>query len=857
MDSPANLPPLKRLADYRPPDWLVPDMSLRFELDPERTLVHARLTVERRPGAAEPLRLDGEELELVALKIDGVEQPLPNNSSDGLELAIAGDHAIVETVVAIRPAANSRLMGLYASGGNLCTQCEAEGFRRITFFPDRPDVLTRYEVRLEAEQARFPVLLANGNPGPAGTLQGGRHFAEWSDPFPKPSYLFALVAGDLAALEDRFITRSGRDVRLRIFVAPRDLPRTGHAMESLKRAMAFDEEVYGREYDLDQFNIVAVHDFNFGAMENKGLNIFNAKYVLADPETATDWDYDAISAIVAHEYFHNWSGNRVTCRDWFQLSLKEGFTVFRDQQFSAAIGSPAVKRIEGVRGLRANQFAEDAGPLAHPVRPETYMEISNFYTSTVYDKGAELIRMMATSLGPDRFRRATDRYFDANDGRAATVEDFLAAMESEGLDAARFRRWYQQPGTPVVEAGLQRSAGGYDLLFRQHNPRAGEGAPPLPIPMRFAAFDRHGRKLAADDALVLTEHETRVPLPAVSEPPILSLNRGFAAPVIARPPPPRAALKLLAAHEDDPFARYEAVQQLMLSALIEAVTSAPSADGAADVVEAVSGLLDGWEADPAFVAETMLLPSEPLIGDQLDKVDPEAIHAAREGLRAAIYAALADRLHAIWRHAATDGHDLSAAAKGRRRLRAVALGLLTAGDTAESAELALGQYRAATSMTDRMSALTALTHSMHPARDEVLADFVQRFAALPEVVDKWFLAQASSTRPDTRVAVEALLDHPLYDRRNPNRLRALMLGFATNQTRFHDREGLGYALLVREVLVADGINPQPAARLVQPLTRWRRFAEPWAGRMRAGLERVASHPGLSRDLTEVTSTGLR
>jgi aminopeptidase N len=858
MDSPALLTAQrKRLADYRPPDWLVPEIALRFELDPERTLVHARLTVVRNGAHAEPLRLDGEEIELVGLKVDGKPRPLPNPDPGGLVLDLAGDEAVVETVVAIRPAANSRLMGLYSSGGNLCTQCEAEGFRRITFFPDRPDVLSAYSVRLEADAQAFPVLLANGNPGASGPLEGGRHFAQWHDPHLKPCYLFALVAGRLSPLEDGFTTMSGRQVKLAIWAAEADVPRCRHAMASLKASMAFDEQVYGREYDLDRFNIVAVQDFNFGAMENKGLNIFNAKYVLADPDTATDWDYDAIAAIVAHEYFHNWSGNRVTCRDWFQLSLKEGFTVFRDQQFSAAMGSPAVRRIEGVRALRNGQFPEDESPLAHPVRPDSYVEISNFYTATVYDKGAELIRMMATLLGPDRFRRATDRYFADNDGRAATVEDFLAAMAGEGLDSALFRRWYEQAGTPRVDVAASHdpAAATLTLDFAQCNPRAEPDAPPLPIPFRFALFARDGRKLAERADLVLTDALTSLTLDGIAEPPILSLNRGFSAPVIARPAPARTELLVLAAHEDDPFARYEAVQQLMLSALTQSAASA-TPQGHADVATVVAALLDSVEADPAFAAEAMLLPSEAMVGDQMEAVDPEAIHLAREGLRRSLLDALSPRLWEAWHATGTAGDDRSPRAKGLRRLKGILLSLLLARDDHEATAAAFLQFTDARGMTDRMSALTALSHSHAIERDEALKLFHARYQTLPEVLDKWFLAQAASTRPDTLRQVEALASHRQFDPRNPNRLRALVLGFAMNQPRFHDRAGDGYALLARHVLEADRINPQSAARLVQPLARWRRFATPWGALMRAELDRIAHRPGLSRDLAEVVGTSL-
>lgn len=857
MDSPAPLP-MKRLADYRPPDWLVPQVELDVALDPERTRVRARLTVERRGAHQAPLVLDAEALSLCDLTVDGRAVPLAPGSGDGpLVLPIAGDRAVVEAMVELRPAANSRLMGLYASAGTLLTQCEAEGFRRIAPFPDRPDVLARWRVRLEADAARFPVLLANGNRLAAGRLSGGRHFAIFDDPWPKPSYLFALVAGDLACRRDRFVTASGRTVELMIWAAPADIDRTAHAMESLKAAMAFDEVRFGREYDLNQYHIVAVRDFNFGAMENKGLNIFNAKYVLADPMTATDADLDSVAAVVAHEYFHNWSGNRVTCRDWFQLSLKEGFTVYRDQLFSESLGSAAVRRIEGVRALRASQFAEDSGPLAHPVRPEQYAEISNFYTATVYDKGAEIIRMMAGSLGPERFRRACDRYFAEQDGKAATVEDFLAALGAEGLESGLFARWYRQPGTPCVTATLAHDPkqGTAELRLVQANPKAGPDAPPLPIPCPVALFDTDGAMLARDDGLMLTERETVVRFKGVTAPPILSANRGFASPITVMPRPARPALAVLAAHEPEPLARYEAMQQLMLSALLAAL--AGDEGGFDEVAVAVARLLDDWRADPAFVAETMLLPSEALVADALEQADPPAIHAARERLRAALRAARADELWAIWRACAADGADRSGLAKGLRRLKGVALSVLMAGDGRDAVEAAFGQYRDAPTMTERMSALVALSHSDAPERVEALRDFHDRYRDMPDVLDKWFQVQAGSTRADTREVVVRLASHGAFDPRNPNRLRALVLGFALNQTRFHDRDGHGYALLARHVLEADRLNPQSAARLVQPLTRWRRLAEPYGPAMRAELERIAARPGLSRDLLDVVTTGLR
>ncbi|WP_194745271.1 aminopeptidase N [Thermaurantiacus tibetensis] len=851
--TPSAVPMPTRLADYRPPDWLVETVDLRFELDPRRTLVHARLAVVRNGTHDRPLVLDGEELELLALHVDGAPQPVPNDLSAGLRLAPAADRAVVETTSAIRPEGNTRLMGLYASGGNLCTQCEPEGFRRITWFPDRPDVLARFRVRLEADRTAFPVLLSNGNPGASGDLPGSRHFAEWDDPFPKPSYLFALVAGRLEAFRDRFVTRSGREVALAIWVAPDDVPRCAHAMEALKAAMRWDEEAYGREYDLDVFNIVAVHDFNFGAMENKGLNIFNARYILADPETATDFDLDAVAAVVAHEYFHNWSGNRVTCRDWFQLSLKEGFTVFREQQFTHWLGSPAVRRIEEARSLRAFQFPEDAGPLAHPVQPEQYLEISNFYTATVYNKGAELIRMMHRLLGADAFRRAADRYFAANDGKAATIDDFLAAMAAEGLDAERFRRWYRQAGTPRVEARLEPAEAGTVLRLSQANPVAGADAPPLPIPLEVALLGPDGTRLAGPTLVTLAERETEVRFEGVTGPTLLSINRGFSAPVLLSPDPEPAELAILAAHDDDPFARYDALQRLMLLAMLRSIERGEPV-GHDDVVAAVSSTLAGRDRDPAFVAEAILLPSEALVGDRMERVDPPAIHAAREALRRSILAGCEAALWEAFHAGSPDPRDLSPAAKGQRRLRGVALSALMATDAHEATAAAFLMFTDSRGMTDRMAALTALASSNAVERLEALRLFRAWHGSDPTLLDKWFAVQAGSTRADTLAVVRELAKDPAFDLANPNRARALLLGFTANQLRFNCAEG--YAFVAEAALALDRLNPSVASRVAQALTRWKRMAPPLDAAMKAALERLAEAPGLSRDLLDVVSRGL-
>jgi aminopeptidase N len=850
-------PSVIRREAYRPPDWLVPEIALDFQLDPERTQTRSRLTVERNGSHDRPLRLDAEALTILSVTVDGAETPY-SYEGDVLTVAVLPASATVEILVETAPRANTQLMGLYESGGILCTQCEAEGFRRITYFPDRPDVLTRYSVRMSADKARYPVLLSNGDPIGTGDLEGGRHWAEWIDPFPKPSYLFALVAGDLAVNRDRFVTRSGREVSLGIWVREADLPRTGHAMEALKAAMAWDERVYGREYDLAVFNIVAVADFNFGAMENKGLNIFNSRYVLVDPETATDADYDAVAAVVAHEYFHNWSGNRVTCRDWFQLSLKEGFTVFRDQQFSADQGSAAVKRIEDVRALRATQFPEDAGPLAHPIRPDSYLEISNFYTATIYSKGAEVIRMMHSLLGADGFRRGSDLYFDRNDGTAATCEDFVAAMEeANGADLQAFRLWYGQAGTPRVRASLAHdpAAGRATLTLEQEVPPT-PGQPdksPMPIPLKVALFDQGGEK-REERLVVLDAARMEVPLEAGAGRPILSLNRDFSAPVIVETDRSAADLAFLSAHDDNPFARYEAMQQLMLGTLTRAARGERVDYG--PVVEAVRTTLGDERLDPAFVAEAVLPPSEAFIGDAMATVDPEAIHRARERLRAELGAALEAGWRAAHAAGAANRFEYSPAAKGARRLMSIALGYLFAAGAGDAPAVAMRQYEAADNMTDRQGALTALANSLAPERERALEDFYERFRSDPLVLDKWFAVQAFSTRDDALAAAIALAGHRDFTLANPNRVRSLVGALTGNQRAFHEPSGKGYAFVADMVLAVDALNPQVSARLVPPLGRWRRFDEARAAMMRAQLERIVAAPGLSKDAFEQASKSL-
>ncbi|MEN3745666.1 aminopeptidase N [Sphingomonas sp. HF-S3] len=858
IHSAAEAPRITRREDYREPDWRVPEIELDFQLDPAATRVVARLWVQRSSEHDRPLVLDGDGLTASRVRVDGVEVPVEMDGPN-LVVRLSGSAHLVETEVEIAPERNTQLQGLYASNGMLCTQCEAEGFRRITFFPDRPDVLSRYKVRMTADKARFPVLLSNGDPVGSGALDDGRHWAEWHDPFPKPSYLFALVAGDLVANRSTFTTMNGREVQLGIWVRAGDLERTHHALNALETSMRWDEQVYGREYDLDVFNIVAVDDFNFGAMENKGLNVFNSRYILADPDIATDYDYDAIAAVVAHEYFHNWSGNRITCRDWFQLSLKEGFTVFRDQGFSADQGSAAVKRIEDVRGLRASQFPEDAGPLAHPVRPDSYIEISNFYTATIYNKGAEVIRMMATILGPEKFRAATDLYFERFDGTAATCEDFVRCMEDAGgTDLTQFRRWYSQAGTPRVTASLKQEGGRARLTLSQTVPPT-PGQPdkqPMVLPLKLRLFGSvTGRPLCDEQLIQLRDPTAEIVFESIPEPPVLSINRGFSAPVVVDTNRSARDLAFLSAHDDDPFARYEAMQQLMLDTLVASVTSGrPDHDA---VIDAVRNTLTDPALDPAFVAEAVLLPSDSFIGDQMALVDPDAIFAAREALRRDL-----GREHeALWRSAheavRNNRFEYSPAGKGARRIKNVSLGYIAASGARDAADLALAQFEASDNMTDRQGALGVLVSSTATEQRATAIDaFYRRYADNALVLDKWFQTQALSSRDDTAQAVEALAAHPAFTLANPNRARSLIGAFGVNQRAFHDVSGRGYRFLADQLLALDKLNPQTAAKLLPPLGRWKRFDAGRAAKMRAELERIVATPGLSKDMFEQASKSL-
>ncbi|TMM48121.1 aminopeptidase N [Qipengyuania marisflavi] len=853
-----------RREDYTPFPWLVPQVHLSFELGVEQTRVTSRLTVERNPAAdASPtIRLNGDGLKLSELQVDG--EPCSTHAMDGDDLVVTlpGERHELTIVTQIDPAANSQLMGLYASNGMLCTQCEAEGFRRITFFPDRPDVLSTYTVRMSGPAAQFPILLCNGNKADSGG-DGDTHWAEWHDPWPKPAYLFALVAGDLVARSDSFTTTGGRTVELNVWVRDGDLDRTEHAMESLKRSMKWDEEVFGREYDLDLFNIVAVSDFNMGAMENKGLNVFNTKYVLADQETATDGDFDGVEGVIGHEYFHNWSGNRITCRDWFQLSLKEGFTVLRDQLFSQDMDSAPVKRIEDVRILRGVQFPEDSGPLAHSIRPDSYREISNFYTPTIYNKGAEVIRMMRTMAGEEAFRKGTDLYFDRHDGEAATCEDFITAIEDgAGLDLRQFRLWYSQAGTPKVSVAVTHDGDTAALTFKQDIPATPGQADkqPMPIPLRIALFDRESGKHDGEHLVMLDTAEKEVRFAGFAAPPVLSINRGFSAPVTIDRAVSRDDLVFLAAKDDDPFARYEAMQDLMVGHLVSAVAgemdSAERDAARQDIACAFAAVLEDDRLDDLMRGELLMMPSQAYLSEQMLLAEPGRIHEEREALKAALGSALESQLLTLHKRASALPFALDQAAKGARKVKTVALTYLAAAKPDTASDLAEKQYSGADNMTDRQGALMVLAGLQSPARTGALLDFYNRYRDNPLVVDKWFSLQASSLHPQVLQHVKALRDHPDFTLKNPNRVRALYMAFAASPHAFHAEDGEGYRMIADLILELDPINAQTAARFVTPLGRWQRIEPARSALMRGELERIAEAGNLSRDTFEQVTRSL-
>ena len=913
-----------RRLDYTAPAFLVDSVAMSFDLLPADTRVQSTLALRRNPAAppGAPLALDGEDLALEGLWLDG--EPLAAGrytlAEGGLEIRGLPDACELRIATRIVPESNTTLSGLYVSNGNFFTQCEAEGFRRITYFPDRPDVMARYRVTLRAPRERFPVLLSNGNlvaerdcEAPAWTAAAhdgdppdtglatpeAWHEAVWDDPFPKPSYLFALVAGRLAATEERVATSSGREVLLQVWVEPGNEDRTGHAMQSLIRAIRWDEQRFGLELDLDRFMIVAVSDFNMGAMENKGLNVFNTKYVFAHPRIATDQDFAGVESVVGHEYFHNWTGNRVTCRDWFQLTLKEGLTVFRDQEFSAdvmaaqaateagAASARAVKRIEDVRVLRAAQFPEDAGPMAHPIRPDSYQEINNFYTVTVYEKGAEVIRMLQTLVGREGFRKGMDLYFARHDGQAVTCDDFVAAIaDANGAHLAQFGRWYSQAGTPRVAVTVS-----HDAQTRRCRLEARQVCPPSPgqpdkqplhIPLAVGLVGADGRDLPLQPAaacagsvrrietaggqftavLDVTEPSQVFEFEDVAEPPVPSLARNFSAPIVVEHAYDDAQLAFLAAHDRDPFNRWEAAQRLATRCVIAVLDGAAPAARCAPLVAAIARVLDDPHLEAAFREQVVALPSEGFIAEQLAVVDPVALREARDAVRAELARGLAGRWRALVTELGTGAPwTPDARAAGERALKNAALAYWVDGGDADAVAAAQSQFARADNMTDRAGALQALMRAGGEPRERALAEFEKAFANEPLVLDKWFSMQAAMHRrpgdPPVLERVRALAGHPAFSLRNPNRVRALVGSFCHgNLAEFHAADGSGYAWWADRVLELDPLNPQVAARMARALDRWRKFGPERQAAMRAALDRVAAADHLSRDVREIVTKAL-
>ncbi len=891
-----HAPTIQR-ADYRPLAWTVESIDLHFKLDPDATVVTSRMVCARNPAAVDegPILLWGEALERISLKLDDAALPAEAvREADGvLQIDAAGERAVVEVVTRIDPRANTTLSGLYLSNGGFFTQCEAEGFRRITYFPDRPDVMARYTVTLEADRAACPVLLSNGNLLEQGELPGGRHFAKWEDPFPKPSYLFALVAAKLVALERTVTTASGREVLLQVWVEEGNLDRSEHAMDSLVHSMRWDEETFGLELDLDRFMIVAVGDFNMGAMENKGLNIFNTKFILAKPDTATDVDYENVESVVAHEYFHNWTGNRVTCRDWFQLTLKEGLTVFRDQQFSAdmlarvageaagpagAASARAVKRIDDVRVLRAAQFAEDGGPMAHPIRPDSYQEINNFYTATVYEKGAEVIRMLHTLLGPEGFRNGMDLYFSYHDGQAVTCDDFVEALsEANGVDLDQFMRWYEQAGTPRVSARGEWDAatGSYTLTLAQRTPPT-PGQPekqPLVIPVAVGLMGPDGQDRAlrlegesqagaCTRVLALTEAEQRFRFTGLDAEPVPSLLRGFSAPVILELDEDDARLAFRMAHDADPFNRWDAAQRYAERVILGLAGGQAGAVPEA-FVAAFRALVNNPALDPAFRAQAAALPTESYLLERMAPADPAALRAALVLTMRTLGDALADDWLGLVESMQVPGaYRYHPADAGRRALGNLALRYLAAAGNVRGLAAASARFEVATNMTERFGALAALVQSASPARDAALAAFHERYRSDALVLDKWFALQAGAWRWDEAAAptlarVRALLSDPAFSLSNPNKVYALLgTFFRANAAEFHAADGSGHAFWAEQVIDLDRRNPQVAARMARALENWRHYTPVLQASIRPQLERVLAAPGLSADVQEIVGKAL-
>jgi aminopeptidase N len=821
------------LKDYAPPPFRVDDVELDVDIRDDHALVKAKLAV-RRNGGSGPLVLDGDEVELLSVSVDG-EKPRHEVTPERLTVYDVPERFTLETVSRIVPQKNTKLEGLYATKNGFVTQCEAEGFRRITWFIDRPDVMATYTTTIHADKKRYPVLLSNGNLAGSGDEPKERHWAKFHDPFPKPSYLFAMVAAELEHLSDVVTTRSGKTKRLYVYVEPGKLDQAPWALDCLKRAVRWDETRFGLELDLDEYRIVAVGDFNSGAMENKGLNIFNTKYVLARADTATDVDYLNIDRVVAHEYFHNWTGNRVTCRDWFQLSLKEGLTVFRDQEYGGDIYSRAMTRIQEVRNLRAAQFPEDAGPMKHPVRPQSYMEIRNFYTMTVYEKGAEVVRMQHTLLGEEKFQAGMRLYFERHDGQAVTCDEFVQAMhDASSVDLGQFKRWYDVAGTPVLDCGGHFANGTFTLTVKQSM------NPPFHIPLAVKIGD-------AEQLLNVRKTEERFTFPGLKARPVPSLLRRFSAPVILNYPYSEAELLHLLAHDDDPFNRWEAGQRLAASTILERRGQPSPA-----LLDAMASMLR--EKDQIFAAEVLTLPAEAFLAEQMEVVDPDALHAARNNLRLALARALKEQFLAAYRRLESKGRYIpDAASIGRRSLRNSCLGYLA---ELGMASLVYQQFQAADNMTDSMAALMWLAQLECPERDKALDTFHARWKDEPLVVDKWLAVQAGSRLSDTLPRVRRLLSHPAFDLKVPNKVYALVRTFIGNHVRFHAADGGGYAFLADEVIALNALNPQVAARMARGFDRWNKFDPRRQAKARAQLERIRDTEGLSKDVAEIVTKAL-
>ena len=878
-----NAPKTIRLSDYKAPNYLIDTVHLDVRIYDQYTEVVSHMKMRVNPDVpdarSQPLELLGADLELLEIQLDGESLASDRYQISDETLSVTGcpERFTLLTMTRINPKANTSLEGLYVSKGMYCTQCEAEGFRKITYYLDRPDVMARFTTRVEADKQAYPVLLSNGNPVEQGDLDHGRHYVIWEDPFKKPCYLFALVAGDLSVVDDTFTTCSGREVKLQLFVESHDLDKCDHAMDSLKRSMAWDEQVYGREYDLDIYMIVAVSHFNMGAMENKGLNIFNTSCVLASANTTTDMGFQRVESVIAHEYFHNWSGNRVTCRDWFQLSLKEGFTVFRDQQFSADMGSATVNRIDDVNMLKTLQFAEDSGPMAHPIRPDSYIEINNFYTMTVYEKGAEVVRMIHRLLGKDGFRKGSDLYFERHDGQAVTCDDFVQAMEdANSVDLTLFRRWYSQAGTPHLNVSTAYDAAGQQFsLTLEQNTLPTPGQPekhPLLIPVAIGLLGPDGEDLplqladgtAIDESnpvLQLTQAKQTFVFTGIQSKPVASVLRGFSAPVKLAFDQSRDELAFLMSHDGDGFNRWNAAQRLtvlVLTDLMQAYEQGRERVADAQLLEAFRALLTDESLDQAMVAKMLELPTEQFLAELLPKpVRVDAIHSAREGLKQVLATGLRAELQQVIDRCPLDSeYHYAMSAVARRSLRNVCLGYLMSLADDQSTELCVQQYRQASNMTDQLAAFKALVHSDRPEKQEVIKDFYAQWQQEALVVDQWFMVQASSPQPDTLKNVQALMQHEAFEMTNPNKIRALIGGFCNNNpVNFHNTDGSGYGFLADQIISLNKLNPQVASRMATILTRWANYDNIRADLIKRQLTRIKTE-NLSPDVYEVVTKAL-